>query len=96
MRQWQRLYPMDGGRGQPRDGHGNTEIGRGWRSTGTTRAAGRKALWLGHLGGTPNANAVVAYDPALGMYVAVAVNNGHRRLAVASGLLDSIYRDASP
>jgi D-alanyl-D-alanine carboxypeptidase len=59
-------------------------------------AAGRPRQWLGHLGGAPGANAVMAYDPMLKAYVAVALNSDLSATATANALLQTLesWRDA--
>lgn len=46
--------------------------------------------WLGHSGGTPGAKAIVAYSPADGAFVAVALNTDGPAEAVANLLLSKL------
>jgi D-alanyl-D-alanine carboxypeptidase len=89
-RQWEALYPMDG----------VLPWGQAWYGQGVmlvewTDERQRKRTWLGHLGGTPHANAVVAYDPRAGAFVAVAVNSGTSSVAIAAELLKAIEMPGS-
>ncbi len=64
--------------------------GQGVMVTEWTDEQGRARRWLAHLGGAPGANAVVAYDPLLNAYVAVAINSDVSAVATASTLLKTL------
>lgn len=63
------------------------DFGQGVMQVRWTDAAARARVWWGHLGGTPTANALVAWDPLVQAFVAVAVNSEVSSAAVANRLL---------
>ncbi len=76
-----RLYPMfDAG----------SWYGLGVMAVEVPRADGTKALWLGHLGGTPGAGAVVAYSVEDGAIVAAALTGDGSAAATANLLLRQV------
>jgi D-alanyl-D-alanine carboxypeptidase len=78
---WERLYPMfDPG----------TYYGRGVMLTEFHDRAGTAGLWLGHAGGTPSAKAVLVWDPAARVLVAVAINGDVSAEAAAYRLLEQV------
>jgi len=50
----------------------------------------RQNLWLGHGGGTPSAKAVIAYDTASHVFIAVAINGDVSTEAAANRLLKEV------
>lgn len=76
------LYPMF----NATDDH----YGRGVMVKEWTDAQGRSRRWLAHQGGHPGANALVAYDPVLQVYVAVALNADVSAVATANALLQTL------
>jgi D-alanyl-D-alanine carboxypeptidase len=84
------LYPMF----DATDDH----YGRGVMVKEWTDTQGRPRRWLAHQGGHPGDNAVVAYDPRLKVYVAVALNSDVSALATANALLQTLeaWRAATP
>ena len=52
--------------------------------------AGPPNVWLGHAGGTPSAKAVIAYDVASGVFLAVAINGDVSAEAAAYRLLKEV------
>ena len=83
-RQWQVLYPMD------MPGAADMWYGQGVMRIEWLDDQQRRRTWLGHLGGTPHANAMVAFDPLAGAYVAVAVNSKASSVAIAAELLKAL------
>lgn len=84
---FRRLHPMfDAG----------TYYGRGVMLTEFRDGEGPAHVWLGHGGGTPSARAVVAYDVASRVFVAVAINGDVSAEAAAYRLLREVLaeRDA--
>jgi len=76
-----RLYPMfDAG----------SFYGLGVMAVEVPRQDGSKALWLGHLGGTPGASAVVAYSVEDGAIVAAALTGDGSAAATANLLLRQV------
>ena len=76
-----RLYPMfDGG----------SFYGLGVMVIEVPEPDGSKALWLGHLGGAPGANAVVAYSVRDGAIVAAALTGDGSATATANLLLRQV------
>lgn len=76
-----RLYPMfDSG----------SFYGLGVMALEVPRPDGGKSLWLGHLGGTPGAGAVVAYSVADGAIVAAALTGDGSAAATANLLLGQV------
>lgn len=67
-----------------------SSYGRGVMLIEWTDEQGRARRWLGHLGGATGSNAVVAYDPLLKVYVAVAINSDVSAVATARRLLDGV------
>lgn len=67
-----------------------SHYGQGVMVTEWLDEQGRARRWLAHLGGSPGANAVVAYDPLLKAYVAVAVNSDVSAVATANALLQTL------
>jgi D-alanyl-D-alanine carboxypeptidase len=84
------LYPMF----NATDDH----YGRGVMVKDWTDTQGRSRRWLAHQGGHPGANALVAYDPMLQVYVAVALNSDVSAVATANALLQTLegWRAATP
>ena len=72
--------------------------GRGVMVKEWTDTQGRSRRWLAHQGGHPGANALVAYDPMLQVYVAVALNSDVSAVATANALLQTLegWRAATP
>jgi D-alanyl-D-alanine carboxypeptidase len=52
----------------------------------------REILWMGHAGGTPGANALVAYSPSDHAFVAVALTGDGSAAAAANALLKALPR----
>ena len=67
-----------------------SSYGRGVMLNEWTDSQGRQRRWLGHLGGGTGSNAVVAYDPRLQLYVAVAINSKVSAPAAARRLLETV------
>ena len=76
-----RLYPMF----EP-----GMYYGRGVMLTEFTGKNNEKVAWLGHSGGTPGIKAVVAYDPAISCFLAVAINGNVSAEATANKLRDVV------
>jgi D-alanyl-D-alanine carboxypeptidase len=72
--------------------------GRGVMVKEWTDTQGRSRRWLAHQGGHPGANALVAYDTMLQVYVAVALNSDVSAVATANALLQTLegWRAATP
>lgn len=86
-RQWSALYPiLDNGSATPNTAR--TWFGQGVMLMEWIDGSNVTHSWLGHLGGVPSANALVAYDVSMGAYVAVAVNSEVSAAAVGNALLD--------
>ncbi|MCE1194293.1 MAG: beta-lactamase family protein [Acidovorax sp.] len=66
--------------------------GRGVMVKEWTDTQGRSRRWLAHQGGHPGANALVAYDPMLKVYVAVALNSDVSAVATSNALLQTLER----
>lgn len=64
--------------------------GRGVMVKEWTDKQGRSRRWLAHQGGHTGANALVAYDPMLHVYVAVALNSDVSAVATANALLQTL------
>ena len=76
-----KLYPMfDAG----------SFYGLGVMAVEVPEVDGSKSLWLGHLGGTPGANAVVAYSVKDGVIVATALTGDGSAAATANLLLRQV------
>lgn len=76
-----KLYPMfDAG----------SFYGLGVMAVEVPEADGTKSLWLGHLGGTPGGNAVVAYSVKDGVIVAAALTGDGSAAATANLLLRQV------
>jgi len=88
-RQWSQLYPLQSG-GSAADGQALWWYGQGVMLQEWTDDHGRLRLWLGHLGGTPSANAAVLYDPFVGAHVSAAVNSEVSSAAIANALLQVV------
>lgn len=89
QQQWALLYPM--ANGTPAAAPTATMwFGQGVMLTQWQDAQGRGRDWLAHLGGTGSANAVVAYDPLVQAYAAVAVNSEVSSVAVANALYTTV------
>ncbi|MET3665672.1 serine hydrolase domain-containing protein [Caulobacter sp. 1776] len=76
-----RLYPMFDGGGF---------YGLGAMAVEVPESDGSKTLWLGHLGGTPGASAVVAYSVRDGAIVAAALTGDGSATATANLLLRQV------
>ncbi|MCE1194733.1 MAG: beta-lactamase family protein [Acidovorax sp.] len=76
------LYPMF----NATDDH----YGRGVMVKEWTDTRGRSRRWLAHQGGHPGTNALVAYDPMLHVYVAVALNSDVSAVATSNVLLQTL------
>lgn len=78
---FERLYPMfDAG----------SWYGLGVMAVEVPRPDGAKSLWLGHLGGTPGAQAIVAYSVEDGAIVAAALTGDGSAAATANLLLQQV------
>ena len=55
---------------------------------------GRQDLWLGHAGGAPGANAMLAYSSADRAIVAVALTGDAQAAAVANGVFKALRNKA--
>lgn len=84
--QWSALYAIADSTA-PSSNTAGTWFGQGAMLMEWIAPDGAARSWLGHLGGTPHAAAVVAYEPALDAYVAVAANNNTSAAAIANSLL---------
>ena len=76
-----RLYPMFG---QPQF------YGQGVMLYEVPERDGHTEIWLGHSGGCPGIKTIVAYSPAAGAFVAVAMNNDGSAEATAHLLLAAL------
>jgi D-alanyl-D-alanine carboxypeptidase len=76
-----RLYPMF---------DADSFYGLGAMAVEVPQADGSRSLWLGHLGGTPGASAVVAYSVRDGAIVAVALTGDGSATASANLLLRQV------
>ena len=76
-----RLYPMF---------DASSFYGLGVMAVEVPAPDGSKDLWLGHLGGTPGASAVVAYSVREGAIVAAALTGDGSAAAVANLLLRQV------
>jgi D-alanyl-D-alanine carboxypeptidase len=75
------LYPMFGG---------SPYYGLGVMVYVVPQPDGKTKLWMGHSGGAPGVNAVLAYSPSDSAFVAVALSGDGSAEATANLLLDAL------